>query len=56
MAQGKGGGISAVLQAMQIPEEVARGTIRLSMGPSTTVEEIDLAAAILIAEIKKQRG
>jgi len=49
------GPVSAVLQAMQVPEDYARATVRLSLGPKTTVDEIDRAAAILIDAIKTQR-
>jgi len=36
--------ISAVLRAMQVPEEFALGTLRLSWGRHTTEAELDLAA------------
>ena len=49
------GPVSAVLQAMQVPENFARATVRLSLGPKTTPEEIDRAAAILSEEVKRQR-
>ncbi|MEC9309047.1 MAG: cysteine desulfurase family protein [Chloroflexota bacterium] len=41
--------ISSVLSAMKIPMEYAMGTIRLSVGRSTTEQEIDLA----LGEIQK---
>ena len=40
--------ISHVLAAMQIPEEVARGAIRLTLGRKNTEGEIDEAAAMII--------
>eukprot|EP00536_Pseudo-nitzschia_multiseries_P017507 jgi/Psemu1/299487/fgenesh1_pm.1592_\ len=39
--------VSAVLLAMGVPLDFARGTLRLSVGPGTTVAEIDAAAEIL---------
>jgi len=47
------GAVSSVLRAMQIPEEFARGTLRLSVGPRTTEAEVDRAAE-LIAKYTKQ--
>jgi cysteine desulfurase len=42
---------SAVLQAMQVPLAWAMGTVRFSVGRATTVEEIDRAAEIVVAEV-----
>ena len=42
-----GGSISSVLVAMKVPESFARGTLRLSVGPTTTTEDIDEASEIL---------
>jgi len=39
---------SAVLAAMGIPASIARGAIRLSVGRTTTADEVDAAAAALI--------
>jgi cysteine desulfurase NifS/selenium donor protein len=39
--------ISAVLQAMAVPEEYAMGTLRLSVGRTTTEKEIDRATSAL---------
>lgn len=39
---------------MQVPTEFAAGTLRLSVGPNTTAEEIDRAAEIIAREAKKQ--
>lgn len=44
-----GGSISSVLVAMKVPESFARGTLRLSVGPTTTKEDIDEASEILAA-------
>jgi cysteine desulfurase len=46
--------ISAVLRAMKVPMEFAAGTLRLSVGPSTTKEDIDQAADIICQEAKRQ--
>ena len=40
-------GVSSVLRAMKVPEEFARGTLRLSVGPKTTPEDIDQAAELI---------
>jgi len=48
------GAISAVLVAMGVPEPYARGTLRLSLGPGTTEEEVDAAAEILVGAAKAQ--
>jgi cysteine desulfurase len=47
-------GISSVLRAMQVPETYARGTLRLSVGPTTTTDDVDRAAAILAKEAQNQ--
>jgi cysteine desulfurase len=39
--------ISSVLQAMYIAPTWARGTLRLSVGPSTTFDQVERAAAVL---------
>ncbi|MFH1145186.1 MAG: selenide, water dikinase SelD [Candidatus Eisenbacteria bacterium] len=48
--------VSHVLKAMGIPEEIAMGTIRLSVGRETTPEEIDRAAEELIAVATRLGG
>ena len=48
--------ISSVLKAMQVPEEWAKGTIRLSTGRKTTAAEIDTAASVIIDAVKKTRA
>jgi cysteine desulfurase len=40
-------GVSSVLLAMKVPNEFARGTLRLSVGPKTTPKEIDDAADLI---------
>jgi cysteine desulfurase len=44
--------VSHVLKAMQVPEEWALGTLRLSTGRMTTDAEIDTAISILVNAIK----
>ncbi len=48
--------ISHVLRAMAIPEEWARGTMRLSTGRSTTGEEVRKAATVIAAAVRKLRA
>ncbi|SFM81615.1 cysteine desulfurase family protein [Thermodesulforhabdus norvegica] len=45
--------ISHVLQAIQAPEDVAKGTVRISLGRFTTEDEIDQAAEQIIKVVKK---
>ena len=47
--------VSHVLAAMQIPENLARGTVRFSVGRTTTPEEIDRALPVLIEAIARLR-
>lgn len=47
-------GISSVLVAMDVPMEFAQGTLRLSVGPTTSAEDVDRASAILVEEAKQQ--
>ena len=47
--------ISHVLSAMKIPETWARGTLRFSTGRLTTTAEIDRAAQVIVAAVKKLR-
>jgi len=45
--------ISHVLQAMNIPLDWAKGTIRFSVGRMTTVEQIDKAVQVVVRAVKK---
>ncbi|WP_456407496.1 selenide, water dikinase SelD, partial [Caldithrix abyssi] len=45
--------LSHVLQAMHVPESIAMGTVRLSVGRFTTEEEIERAAKQIIDVIEK---
>ncbi len=44
--------VSHVLQAMQVPLEWAKGTIRFSVGRMTTIEEVDLAIAVVVRTVR----
>lgn len=46
--------VSGVLKAMQVPKDVAMGTIRLSTGRFITEEEIIRAAALIIENLHRQ--
>jgi cysteine desulfurase len=50
------GAVSGVLRAMKVPEEFARGTLRLSIGPKTTAKDVDKAADIIVEAAKRQLG
>jgi cysteine desulfurase len=45
--------ISYVLQAMGVENELARATIRLTLGRFTTEEEIEKAAEMILAAIRR---
>jgi len=47
--------ISHVLEAMKIPEEWAKGTVRFTTGKMTTAADIDRALEVIIAAVKKLR-
>jgi cysteine desulfurase NifS/selenium donor protein len=47
--------VSQVLQAMGVPERVAMGTVRLSVGRETTAVEVDRAAERLLAVVTRLR-
>jgi cysteine desulfurase len=48
--------LSHVLQAMQVPEEWARGTLRFSVGRMTTEDEVDRAAVIVAEAVRRLRS
>ncbi len=48
--------VSHVLEAMAVPEEWARGTIRLSTGRNTTTEEVRAATAAIAKAATQLRG
>jgi cysteine desulfurase len=45
--------VSHVLEAMNVGEEWARGTLRFSVGRMTTVEEVDSAAEAVLAAVRE---
>eukprot|EP00574_Skeletonema_japonicum_P001513 CAMPEP_0201740066 /NCGR_PEP_ID=MMETSP0593-20130828/46111_1 /ASSEMBLY_ACC=CAM_ASM_000672 /TAXON_ID=267983 /ORGANISM="Skeletonema japonicum, Strain CCMP2506" /LENGTH=431 /DNA_ID=CAMNT_0048234369 /DNA_START=95 /DNA_END=1390 /DNA_ORIENTATION=+ len=45
---------SAILKAMNVPPDFAVGTLRLSVGPNTSQEDVDLAADIIVKEATRQ--
>ena len=47
-------GVSSILRAMHVPIEFARGTVRLSLGPTTTLEQVEKAASILASTVQQQ--
>ena len=47
-----GGGVSAVLQRIHVPDEYIAGTLRLSVGRHTTVADVDKAAQSIIKAVK----
>ena len=47
---------SSVLKAMNVPPEFAVGTLRLSVGPDTTEEDVDRAASVIVEEARRQLG
>lgn len=48
--------ISHVLQAMSIPLDLAKGTLRFSVGRMTTVEQIDKSIQVVAHAVKKLHG
>jgi cysteine desulfurase NifS/selenium donor protein len=48
--------VSSVLEAMNVPVEYAMGTVRISVGRSTTEEDIDKAADDLLAVVIRLRS
>ena len=47
--------LSPVLRAMAVPQEIAMGTLRFSVGRMTTEQEIDRAAERIIGAVKRLR-
>ncbi|KAL7512979.1 hypothetical protein ACHAXN_011217 [Cyclotella atomus] len=46
---------SSILKTMEVPPEYAVGTLRLSVGPDTTSEDIDRAASIIVEEVRRHK-
>ncbi len=47
--------VSAVLQAMGVPQVWAMGTVRFSVGRFTTADEIDRALAVVVEAVRRRR-
>jgi cysteine desulfurase len=45
-----------VLRAMGLDDDVARSVLRLSLGPSTTADEVDAVADLLPRLVRQVRG
>ena len=48
--------ISSVLKAMKVPEEWARGALRLTTGRMTTHSEVDTAVEVISETVQKIKG
>jgi len=48
--------LSHVLSAMSVPPEVGMGALRLTLGRSNTMEQIEEAARLIIAQVQRMRG
>jgi cysteine desulfurase len=46
--------VSAVLRAMAVPTNFARGTLRLSVGPNTSKDDVDEASEIIAQAVRLQ--
>ncbi len=53
---GHGVEVSTVLQAMRVPVDYAMGTIRLSVGKTTTAPETDVAIEVLSETVRRLRS
>lgn len=49
-----GSAVSSILQAMGMPDAVARATVRLSVGPDMTMDQVERAGRLLAAEVRRQ--
>jgi len=47
--------MSSVLQAMHVPPEYARGTIRFSLGRTTTAEVVDESIDVVEEAVRRLR-
>jgi len=48
--------LSHVLSAMSVPPEIGMGALRLTLGRSNTMEQIEEAARLIIERVKRMRG
>jgi cysteine desulfurase len=46
---------SHVLHAMGVPRSLAQGSVRLTLGPTSTQDDIDHGAAVLVAAVHQLR-
>jgi len=47
---------SATLEAIGVPEDLAAASLRIGLGRFTTSEEVDFAAAKIVAAVSRLRG
>jgi cysteine desulfurase len=47
---------SYVLAAMGVDAELARGSLRLTIGAETTDDDVERAAAIVVSAVRRLRG
>ena len=48
--------LSHILAAMSVPPEVGMGALRLTLGRSNTMEQVEEAARLIIGQVKRMRG
>jgi cysteine desulfurase len=48
--------VSHVLKAMGVPEDVARGSLRISMGRSTSQEDVDFALRAIVDAVAQEQS
>ena len=48
--------LSHILAAMSVPPEVGMGALRLTLGRSNTMEQVEEAARLIIEQVKEMRG
>ena len=48
--------LSHILAAMSVPPEVGMGALRLTLGRSNTMEQVEEAARLIIGQVKEMRG
>ncbi|MDX2452113.1 cysteine desulfurase family protein [Desulfosarcina sp.] len=48
--------LSHVLEAMRVPVEWAKGTVRFSTGRMTTADQIDRAVTVVVSAVRRLRG
>jgi cysteine desulfurase len=48
--------LSHVLAAMSVPPEIGMGALRFTVGRSNSPEQIEEAAGLIVAQVRKMRG